>query len=167
MIDAGNKDYDNAVHTANQASRVVQSFERDIAHYSSKVSQYSDNITDLSGKITQLYGEIQSVDREISDIKEQHSMISVIQVKMRSAVTLLGSLAKSANAAEFETKHMIVLASLIQILHHVFTLSAKMLGHQFYNDTELKTLFSTLQINEQKLQALANANKNNVLNHFS
>lgn len=166
MIDAGQKDYDNAVYAANAASMLVKSFESDIANYSSKVSQYTYNMNCMDSQITQLYGEIRRVDHDISDIKVQYDVISQIQVEMRSAVTLLGSLAKSANAAELETQHMIVLTALSKILDHVFTLSAKMLGQKFYDNREMKELISTLQLNQQKLQALASANRDKALDNY-
>ena len=167
MIDAGIKDYDNASYAARQATNVVQSAERDVANFSSKVSQFTSNIDNMNSKIKNLYWEIEGVDRKISDIKQQRTVMADIQVKMRSCVTLLGSLAKSTNAAELETRHIIVLGSLMKILQHVFALSIKLLGASFYNDAELKGLIMTLQKNQHKLQALPNANKNDSLDDFS
>ncbi|KAL2102286.1 hypothetical protein ACEWY4_001454 [Coilia grayii] len=159
LLDSGIKDYDNACYMADQAANVVGACENTMQHYSAKITTCSDRSNNLNSKIKQLNWEIEGLDREISGIKDQRVVAADYQIKTRRATNILGGLAKTSNAAELETQNYIAMGALINIVQHVFELSAKMVGQEFFTDPEVQNLIASLQKHEKKLRALPNVSQ--------
>lgn len=156
MLDSGIKDYDNASFMADQAVKVVRTCDNTVQHYFAKMTEMTGRSNNLNSKIKQLNWEIEGLDREISGIKDQRGVAADLQLKMRRATNILGGLAKTSSAAELETQNYIAMGALINIVQHVFELSAKMVGQEFFRDQEVQNLIASLQKHEKKLRSLPN-----------
>ena len=109
--------------------------------------------------------DIQEADNKIHEAKAKLQGVSVkrkvvadIQAKMMGAVCQLGTLCGVGNAAELQTRRLILLEPVMKVMEEMTTALGQITGDDLLHTEGIKSLMWDMRKNQNELKQLADTN---------
>uniref|UniRef100_H2ZVE5 Uncharacterized protein n=1 Tax=Latimeria chalumnae TaxID=7897 RepID=H2ZVE5_LATCH len=148
---------DEAQKTAREADQNVNDWRSRVSHYSNEATNFSNQVQNTKEKIDSNSKQLQEVEKELSHLSTLRMKIAEVQEKLQHCTTFLSSLAGKVQAADIQTKYLIMLDPIIRVFEdiakHVFQLSNNH-HYQLLFETELKCMIDRLEITNGRTRAI-------------
>lgn len=154
---AGSIDMDEASASVNTARKEVASCESQITTGRNKVSEFESLISKAEREIQDADCKLNQANANLRDLSERREVLADVQNKMRTVVTRLGVLAGVGNVAELQTRHLVLLEPVINVMEEMTTALDRMTGNQLLNTQGIKILVCCMKTNQNKLKRLADS----------
>uniref|UniRef100_H2ZVE6 Uncharacterized protein n=1 Tax=Latimeria chalumnae TaxID=7897 RepID=H2ZVE6_LATCH len=104
---------DEAQKTAREADQNVNDWRSRVSHYSNEATNFSNQVQNTKEKIDSNSKQLQEVEKELSHLSTLRMKIAEVQEKLQHCTTFLSSLAGKVQAADIQTKYLIMLDPII------------------------------------------------------
>lgn len=140
MIISGQMDMKRASEAADQARDEVQKCECQMSTYSTIVLLYESQIQQAERDIQQADSKIRETAAKLQDLTVQREVVADVQALTRRAIHQLGSLSGVGNAAEVQTRCLIQLEPMMEVMEEMTSALARITGNELLHSEGIKSL---------------------------
>ncbi|XP_036374388.1 uncharacterized protein LOC118770730 [Megalops cyprinoides] len=132
MVGVSQTDLDNAKWAAERAENELRNWQGQVNSYDTKLREKQWQKQQRKSEIEYCQQTLGQIEWSLQDVNQQRTIIARVQEKLRSAVNILGTLAGRASVAETQTRRIVLLAPVVNILGEIIKLTLQIAGNKKY-----------------------------------
>ncbi|XP_024136555.1 uncharacterized protein LOC112151738 [Oryzias melastigma] len=152
MIGIGQKDLDSASDQVNRAKTEVERCETQLRIYSQQVSVYEALISQARTAVQMVNSGIHEIGVQLRALSIKRESTADFQSKTRKAVQHLGLLSGVGSVAELQTRRLILLEAMLNVMEEMMSALTKM-GDDLVRAEGMQGIMQEMKSNQSKLQA--------------
>ena len=134
------QDMREASEAADCASKKIPNCEQQVISYSDKVSECSNLIRKAERDIKETDNKIHEAKAKLQGVSVKRKVVADIQAKMMGAVCQLGTLCGVGNAAELQTRRLILLMTVMKVMGDMTSALGQITGDDLLHSEGITTL---------------------------
>ncbi|KAG7455926.1 hypothetical protein MATL_G00246280 [Megalops atlanticus] len=166
MVGVSQTDLDNAKWAAERAENELRNWQGQVNSYDAKLREKQWQKQQRKSDIEYCEQTLRQLEWSLQEVNQQRTNIARVQEKLRSAVNILGTLAGRASVAETQTRRIVLLAPVVNILGEIIKLTLEIAGNKKYQILSqpcVREAIQSLQEIYKKVSAIDNQQSLNEL----